>query len=73
MAKVVAYNGGTKYQYFSIKNNFANVTNTGTGGSASFQFSSYEDARKAYDDALARYMEKGTLSDSDMRELNLKD
>ena len=71
MAKVVQYNGGTANAYYSIANNFANVTNA--GGNASFQFDSYEAAMEKYNGALARYIEKGSLSDSDMKALGLKD
>lgn len=75
MAKVVRYNGGTKNEYYSIKNDFANVTNgsDGLGGSASFQFADYDTAMAKYNEALTRYIEKGSLSDSDMKALDLKD
>ena len=47
----------TIFTYYSMKNNFANVTNA--GGSASFQFSNYEDAKAAYDTLLAAYEANG--------------
>ena len=56
-AEVVVYNEGKATQYYSMKNNFANVTNA--GGSASFQFSNYEDAKAAYDTLLAAYEANG--------------
>lgn len=68
-AEVVKYNGGKKTEYLSIKNNFANVTNA--GGSASFQFNKYEDAKAAYDKIMAIYEDKKTLEKEDMTQNGL--
>ena len=63
-AEVVTYNAGTPNEYYSIKSNFANITNA--GGSATFQFDSYEEAKAAYDKILGIYNEKGYLTSSDI-------
>ena len=63
-AEVVRYNEGTPNEYYSMKNNFANVTNA--GGNASFQFSNYDDAKAAYDNLLAAYTANGTVPGSAM-------
>ena len=63
-AEVVTYNAGTPNEYYSIKSNFANITNA--GGSATFQFDSYEEAKAAYDKILGIYNEKGELTSSDI-------
>ena len=70
-ALVETYNSGTENQYNSLKNNFANVTDS--GGNASFQFESYEKAKAVYDEILKVYEGKGTLTDKDMTDHNLKD
>ena len=70
-ALVETYNSGTENQYNSLKNNFANVTDS--GGNASFQFESYEEAKAVYDTILKVYEEKGTLTDKDMTYHHLKD
>lgn len=75
MAKVTQYNTGTENQYYSIKNDFANITNenNGLGGTATFQFSTYEAALDAYNKALELYKTNGTLTDTDMKNLGLTD
>lgn len=60
-ALVETYNSGTDNQYNSLKNNFANVTDS--GGNASFQFDSYEEAKAAYDDILAVYEASASKND----------
>ena len=70
-ALVETYNSGTENQYNSLKNNFANVTDS--GGNASFQFESYEEAKAVYDKILEVYEGQGTLTDKDMTDHNLKD
>lgn len=77
-AKVETYNPGTEKQYNSIKNNFANVTDS--GGNATFQFDSYEEAKAVYDQILSVYESSTngingtkTLTDRDMKEYGLKD
>ena len=65
------YNSGTENQYNSLKNNFANVTDS--GGNASFQFESYEEAKAVYDKILEVYEGNGTLTDKDMTDHKLKD
>lgn len=69
MAKVVQYNKNTPNAYYSLSNNFANITNA--GGSASFQFSSYEEAMAKYNEALSRYKKNGDLTKQDMQALGL--
>lgn len=73
MAQVTQYNTGTENQYYSIKNNFANMTNAngGLGGTATFQFDTYEAALAKYNDALGLFNQKGSLSYSDMKNLGL--
>ena len=75
MAKVEQYNKGTDYQYESIANNFANVTNAdgGMGGNASFQFDNYDDAWAKYGEALSVYETTGNLTYTDMKNLGLTD
>ena len=70
-ADVVTYNQGKTTEYISLRNNFANITDD--GGNASFQFESYEEAQAVYDKILKVYEEKGTLTDKDMTDHNLKD
>lgn len=70
-ADVVTYNEGTENEYYSIKNDFANVTND--GGNATFQFDSYEEAKAAYDKILNIYNEKGNLEYSDIKNNGLTD
>lgn len=69
MAKIVQYNKNTANSYYSISNNFANITNA--GGSASFQFDSYEAAMAKYNEALSRYKKNGDLTKQDMKDLGL--
>lgn len=71
MAKVVEYNSGTENAYYSISNNFANVTND--GGNATFQFDSYTDAVEKYNAALGLYTTNGNLTAADMNKLGLTD
>ena len=75
MAEVTQYNAGTANQYYSIKNDFANITNgsNGLGGTATFQFSTYEVALEKYNEALELYNKNGTLTDTDMKKLGLSD
>lgn len=70
-AEVVTYNEGTSNEYQSIRNNFAGVTND--GGSATFQFDTYEEAKAAYDKLLNTYNEKGDLTYSDVSSNGLTD
>ena len=70
-ALVETYNSGTANQYNSIKNNFANITDS--GGNATFQFDSYEEAKAAYDKILAVYQEKGDVNYSDLKNAGLTD
>lgn len=69
-AEVVKYNGGTANEYYSLKNNFANVTNA--GGSATFQFDDYTEAKKKYDKLLEVYENEGNVTADDItnNELN---
>ena len=75
MAPVTQYNTGKNSQYYSIKNDFANITNgsNGLGGTATFQFSTYEAALDAYEKALKLYETNGTLTKQDMSDLRLND
>lgn len=68
-AKVATYNSGTKNQYNSLSNNFASVKNS--GGSATFQFDNYEDAKAAYKAILDVYEVKKTLTGKDMTDNGL--
>lgn len=61
-APVVQYNSGKTTQYLSISNNFANITNESNGGSATFQFDKYEDAKKEYDKLMTQFQQNGTVS-----------
>lgn len=70
-APVVTYNSGTANQYHSISSNFANVTDS--GGKATFQYDSYEEAKAAYDKILAVYQEKGNVNYSDLKNAGLTD
>ena len=70
-ALVETYNSGTANQYNSIKNNFANITDS--GGNATFQFDSYEEAKAAYDQILKAYQAKGTVEYSDLKNAGLTD
>ena len=69
-AKVVKYNAGqtnedgTKKEYLSFSNNFANVMNEGS--KATFQFENYEDAKAAYDKLLTAYNTNKTVSPADI-------
>lgn len=63
-AKVVQYNSGKENEYQSLQNNFANVTES--GGSATFQFDNYKDAKEKYDKLLEIYEEKETISYADI-------
>ena len=69
-AKVVQYNAGKKNpdgtpkDYLSLQNGFANVTDA--GGSATFQFDNYEDAKAAYDNLLAAYNTHKTVRPQDI-------
>ena len=67
-APVEQYNNGTANEYLSIKNGFASVKegDNGLGGSATFQFDSYDKAKAEYDKLLAIYNEKGTITGSDL-------
>ena len=69
IAKVDQYNTGTDNQYYSLHNGFANVKNggeNGMGGSATFQYDSYEQAKAEYDKLFAIYAEKKNLTRSDL-------
>lgn len=68
-ADVVKYNSGTSNEYITIKNNFANVTNA--GGSATFQLSSYEEAKAKYDEILAVYKSNTPLTNQVMSDHGL--
>lgn len=68
-AEVVTYNKNTVNEYSSIKYNFANITEA--GGSASFQFDSYGQAKAAYDDLLKSYNTYKTVSNDDLSRNNL--
>ena len=70
-APVVTYNSGTANQYHSISSNFANVTDS--GGNATFQYDSYEEAKAAYDKILAVYQEKSNVNYSDLKNAGLTD
>ena len=65
-AKVVKYNAGqtnadgSLKEYLSLQIGFANVTDA--GGSATFQFETYEAAKAAYDALLADYNQHGSVS-----------
>ena len=69
-AKVVKYNAGqtnedgTKKEYLSFSNNFANVMNEGS--KATFQFENYEDAKAAYDKLLTAYNTHKTVRPQDI-------
>ena len=72
-AEVVTYNDKTddgKYKYNTIKNNFASVKEgeNGLGGSATFQFDNYEDAKAAYDKILEVYNKNKTIEYSDLKD-----
>lgn len=69
IASVERYNEGKATEYLSIRNGFANVKNggeNGMGGTATFQYDSYEQAKAEYDELLAKYNEKGNLSTADL-------
>lgn len=68
-AKVVTYNPGTAKQYNAIQNNFANITES--GGTATFQFDNYKDAKSVYDQILDVYKKNGTLTPSDLKDYGL--
>ena len=70
-APVVTYNSGTANEYHSISSNFANVTDS--GGKATFQYDSYEEAKAAYDKILAVYQENGNVNYSDLKNAGLTD
>lgn len=72
-AEVVKYNPGSTKEYLSIKNNFASVKDgeNGLGGSATFQFDSYEKAKEKYDELMERFQQKGTVTAADISELEL--
>ena len=70
-ALVETYNSGTANQYNSIKKNFANITDS--GGNATYQFDSYEEAKAAYDQILKAYQAKGTVEYSDLKNAGLTD
>lgn len=74
-AKVETYNIGTPNEYHTIKNNFANITEgeNGLGGTASFQFENYDDAKAAYEKILAIYEENKNLTSTDMKNNSLTD
>ena len=74
-SQVVRYNTGRTDEYLSLRSGFANVTNgkDGMGGSATFQFENYEDAKAAYDKLFAVYEEKGTVEYSDLTTYGLTD
>lgn len=67
-AKVVQYNTGKENQYLSLENDFAKVKEgtNGYGGSATFQFKNYDDAKVEYDKLLDIYNEKKTVERSDL-------
>lgn len=67
-AKVEKYNAGTANEYYSLHNGFANVMEgeDGLGGSATFQYDSYEQAKAEYDKLLKIYEDKKTLTSSDL-------
>ena len=67
-AKVEKYNAGTANEYDSLHNGFANVMEgeDGLGGSATFQYDSYEQAKAEYDKLLKIYEDKKTLTSSDL-------
>ena len=52
-----------------MKNNFANVTNA--GGSATFQFNNYTEAKKVYDKLLEAYEKRGEVTSDDISENGL--
>ena len=68
-AEVVKYNTGTANEYHSLKNNFANVTNA--GGSATFQFNNYTEAKKVYDKLLEAYEKNDGVTPDDILENGL--
>ncbi len=72
-AEVVKYNPGGAKEYLSIKNNFANVQDgeNGLGGSATFQFDSYEKAKEKYDELMERFQKNGTITATDISDLKL--
>ena len=69
IASVERYNKGEPTEYLSIRNGFASVKNGGEndmGGSATFQYDSYEQAKAEYDKLFAIYEEKKNLTSSDL-------
>lgn len=70
-AKVVVNNKDKLTQYNSFYNSFADVTNGES--KATFQFSSYEQAKEAYDNLLIAYNKNGTVSSKDIAENGLDD
>ena len=62
-AEVVKYNNG-KNEYYSFRNNFANITNS--GGSATFQFDNYKEAQQKYDKLLEAYNANGYVTYTDI-------
>ncbi|MCI5503218.1 MAG: prepilin-type N-terminal cleavage/methylation domain-containing protein [Anaerobutyricum sp.] len=62
-AEVVKYNNG-KNEYYSFRNNFANITNS--GGSATFQFDNYKEAKQKYDKLLEAYNANGNVTYTDI-------
>ncbi|MGO4948270.1 prepilin-type N-terminal cleavage/methylation domain-containing protein [Blautia sp. Sow4_E7] len=68
-ANVVTNNKGSKNQYYTIPNDFANITEK--GGTATFQFDNYKDAKSAYDKIFEVYENKHTLTYEDMKSQGL--
>lgn len=69
-AEVVKYNGGKVTEYYSLRNNFANVTNA--GGSATFQFDNYAQAKEVYDRLVATFEKNGDITADDIIDNGLK-
>lgn len=68
-ANVVINNKGNKNEYITIQNDFANITEK--GGTATFQFDNYNDAKAKYDLILKEYEDNKTLTVNDMKKYNL--
>lgn len=68
-AKVTIYNKGNTTEYHSFENSTASVKDS--GGSASFQFDSYEKARAEYDKMYQLYSNRGSLVKDDLTSAGL--
>ncbi len=70
IASVERYNEGKTTEYLSIRNGFASIKNggeNGMGGSATFQYDSYEQAKAEYDKLYDKYIANGgNISNSDL-------